>query len=162
MRSMPATNQEREDHMANRLTRFDPFNEIARFAPFHGLEEWMRDLSLRPPLRDWNVEPRIKMDVAEDDAAYTVKAEIPGVSKEDIKVDVAGNAVTISAELKRDSEQKDGKSLRCERYFGQQTRSFTVANDIDDAKVEARYADGVLILTLPKMPGKASTRVAID
>jgi HSP20 family protein len=148
--------------MANRLTRFDPFNEIARFEPFHGLEEWMRDFSLRPSLRDWNVEPRIKMDVAEGDTAYTVKAEIPGVKREDIQVDVVGNAVTISAELKRESEQKDGKSLRCERYFGHQTRSFTVANDIDDAKVEAKYTDGVLVLTLPKKPGKSSKQVAIN
>jgi HSP20 family protein len=148
--------------MANHLTRFDPFSDIARFEPFQGLEEWMRDFSLRPSLRDWNVEPRIKMDVAEGDSAYTVKAEIPGVKKEDIHVDVDGNEVTISAELKRESEQKEGKSLRSERYFGHQTRSFTLSCDIDDAKVEAKYADGVLVLTLPKKPGKSARHVAIN
>lgn len=148
--------------MANHLTRFDPFGDIARFEPFHGLEEWMRDMSLRPALRDWNVEPRIKMDVAEGDAAYTVKAEIPGVKKEDIQIDVQGNEVSISAELKRESEQKEGKSLRSERYYGRQSRSFTLAHDIDDSKVEARYADGVLVLTLPKKEGKASRHVAIS
>jgi HSP20 family protein len=148
--------------MANHLTRFDPFSDIARFEPFHGLEEWMRDLSLRPALRDWNVEPRIKMDVSEGENCYTVKAEIPGVKKEDIKVDVDGNEVTISAELKHESEQKDGKSLRSERYYGQQTRSFTLACDIDDAKVEAKYADGVLVLTLPKMAGKTSKQVTVN
>lgn len=148
--------------MANHLTRFDPFSDIARFEPFHGLEEWMRDFSLRPALRDWNVEPRIKMDVTETDTAFIVKADIPGVKKEDIQVDVDGNEVTISAELKRESEQKDGKSLRSERYYGQQTRSFSLASAIDDARVEAKYADGVLVLTLPKMPGKASRHVAIS
>ena len=148
--------------MANHLTRFDPFSDIARLEPFHNLEEWMRDFSLRPALRDWNVEPRIKMDVEEGDTAYTVKADIPGVKKEDIQVDVDGNEVTISAELKRESEKKDGKSLRSERYYGQQTRSFTLASDIDDAKVEAKYADGVLVLTLPKKPGKLSKHVAIS
>ena len=102
------------------------------------------------------------MDVVEGDTAYTVKAEIPGVKKEDIHVDVEGNEVTISAELKRESEQKDGKSLRSERYYGQQTRSFTLSNDIDDAKVEAKYTDGVLVLTLPKKPGKSSKHVAIN
>ena len=94
--------------MANHLTRFDPFGDIARFEPFQGLEEWMRDFNLRPALRDWNVEPRIKMDVSEDDRNYTVKAEIPGVKKEDIHVNVEGNQVTIAAELKRESEQKEG------------------------------------------------------
>jgi HSP20 family protein len=148
--------------MANHLTRFDPFSDIARFEPFQGLEEWMRDFNLRPALRDWNVEPRIKMDVTEGDAAYTVKAEIPGVKKEDIHVDVEGNEVTISAELKRESEQKEGKSLRSERYFGQQTRSFTLSCDIDDAKVEAKYTDGVLVLTLPKKSGKSAKHVAIN
>lgn len=148
--------------MANHLTRFDPFGDLARLDPLHNLEEWMRDFSLRPALRDWNVEPRIKIDVAEGDTAYTVKAEIPGVKKEDIHVDVEGNGVTISAELKRESEQKEGKTLRSERYYGQQTRSFTLSSDIDDAKVEAKYTDGVLVLTLPKKPGKASKHVAIN
>lgn len=148
--------------MANHLTRFDPFSDIARFEPFQGLEEWMRDFSLRPALRDWNVEPRIKMDVTEADTCFTVKAEIPGVKKEDIQVDVEGNQVTISAELKRETEQKEGKSLRTERYYGEQTRSFTLSSDIDDAKVEAKYADGVLVLTLPKKAGKSSKHVAIN
>jgi HSP20 family protein len=128
--------------MANHLSRFDPFNEIARLEPFQGIEEWLRDFSLRPALRDWNVEPRIKMDVSEADTAYTVTAEIPGVKKDDIQVDVVGNDVTICAELKRESDKKDGKTLRSERYYGVQTRRFTLSSEIDEAKVEARYSDG--------------------
>ena len=148
--------------MANHLTRFDPFADIARFEPFNAMEDWFRDFNLRPALRDWNVEPRIKMDVEESDSAYTVKAEIPGVKKEDIKVSVEGNQVSIAAELKRESEDKQGKSLRSERYYGAQTRSFTLAHDIDESKVEAKYAEGVLSLTLPKAPGKASRKVTIN
>ena len=68
--------------MANHLTRFDPFSDIARFEALNGIEDWFRDFQLRPALRDWNVEPRIKLDVSETDVAYTVKAEIPGVKKE--------------------------------------------------------------------------------
>ncbi|MEG2033094.1 MAG: Hsp20 family protein, partial [Janthinobacterium sp.] len=89
--------------MANHLTRFDPFSDIARFEPLNGIEDWFRDFQLRPALRDWNMEPRIKIDVSETDVAYTVKAEIPGVKKEDIKVDVEGGVVSITAELKRES-----------------------------------------------------------
>jgi HSP20 family protein len=148
--------------MANHLSRFDPFNEIARLEPFQGIEEWLRDFSLRPALRDWNVEPRIKMDVSEADTAYTVTAEIPGVKKDDIQVDVVGNEVTICAELKRESDKKDGKTLRSERYYGVQTRRFTLSSEIDEAKVEARYSDGVLVLTLPKKAGKQSRHVTVN
>ncbi|PKV43702.1 MULTISPECIES: Hsp20/alpha crystallin family protein [unclassified Janthinobacterium] len=148
--------------MVNRLTRFDPFSDIARFEPLNGIEDWFRDFQLRPSLRDWNVEPRIKIDVSETDVAYTVKAEIPGVKKEDIKVDVEGGVVSITAELKHESEVETGKLLRTERTYGEQRRSFTLAQDIDDAKVVASYADGVLTLSLPKKSGKASQHIPIS
>ena len=148
--------------MANHLTRFDPFSDIARFEPLNGIEDWFRDFQLRPALRDWNMEPRIKIDVSETDVAYTVKAEIPGVKKEDIKVDVEGGVVSITAELKRESEVKTGKLLRTERMFGEQRRSFTLAHDIDDANVVASYAEGVLTLSLPKKSGKASKHIPIS
>ncbi|MGK5015730.1 Hsp20/alpha crystallin family protein [Janthinobacterium sp. HLS12-2] len=148
--------------MVNRLTRFDPFSDIARFEPLNGIEDWFRDFQLRPSLRDWNVEPRIKIDVSETDVADTVKAEIPGVKKEDIKVDVEGGVVSITAELKHESEVETGKLLRTERTYGEQRRSFTLAQDIDDAKVVASYADGVLTLSLPKKSGKASQHIPIS
>lgn len=148
--------------MAKNLTRFDPFAEIARFEPFHAMEDWLRDFNLRPGLRDWNVEPRIKMDVEETDTAYSVKAEIPGVKKEDIQVEVEGNVVSISAELKREKEDKSGKTLHSERYYGAQRRSFTLAHDIDAAKVEAKYAEGILSLQLPKLAGKSSKQVTVN
>ena len=139
--------------MAN-LTRFDPFNEIARFEPFRGFDDLLRDFSLRPALRELQAEPRIRMEVTESDSAYTVKAEIPGVKKEDIKVDIDKNQVTISAETLRESEQKEGANVvHSERYYGQQFRSFTLAHDVDDDKTVAKYQDGVLELNLPKKAG---------
>jgi HSP20 family protein len=148
--------------MANNLTRFDPFAEIARFEPFNGIEEWFRDFNLRPALRDWKVEPRIKVDVSETDTEYVVNAEIPGVKK-DIKIDVEGNQVSIRTELKRESEEKkEGKLLRSERYYGEQQRSFTLAHDIDDEKVTAKYGEGVLVLTLPKKASKAGRQITVN
>lgn len=148
--------------MASNLTRFDPFAEIARLEPFSGIEDWFRDFNLRPALRDWKMEPRIKVDVSETDTDYVVQAEIPGVKKEDIKVDVEGNHVSIRAELKRESEEKHGKQLRTERFYGEQQRSFTLAHDIDDGKVSASYAEGVLQLTLPKKAGKSGRQITIN
>lgn len=137
--------------MSNNLMRFDPFNEITRFEPLRGFENFFRDLRLTPALRDFDIEPRIKMDVTETDQAYLVKADMPGLKKEDIKVDIDRNQVSISAETRKEKEEKEGKTVvRSERYFGMQSRSFTLAHEIDDDKVVAKYQDGVLELSLPK------------
>ena len=136
--------------MAN-IARFDPFNELARFDPFPDMNDFFQGFMLRPVLRDFGGQPQIKLDVAEEDKAYTVKAEIPGVKKEDIEVSIDGNQVSISAEIKQEKEGK--KLVRSERYYGKQYRSFCLAHDIDQAKAEAEYHDGVLQLTLPKKYG---------
>jgi hypothetical protein len=73
-------------------------------------------------------------------------------------VDVHGSEVSIAAELKRESEEKQGKQLRTERVYGMQRRSFTLASEVDEDKVVARYADGVLSLVLPKKAGRAASR----
>lgn len=148
--------------MAN-ITRFDPFNELARFDPLRDMNDFFGGFMLRPALRDLGVEPQIKVDIAEDDKAYTVKALIPGVKKEDIQVSIDGNQVSISAELRQEKEEKKGKKLvRSERYYGKQYRSFSLAHDIDEAKAEAEYRDGVLHLTLPKKPGVAGKRITVS
>jgi HSP20 family protein len=96
--------------------------------------------------------PTIKMDVSESDGAYVVKADIPGVRKEDIHVEVDGSRVMITAEVKKESEEKkEGRLLRSERSYGFASRTFTLGHDLDRAKAEAKYADGVLTLTLPKL-----------
>jgi HSP20 family protein len=136
--------------MAN-ITRYDPFNDI---------DDLFKGLFVRPMRFDLDVAPqmRMKIDVSKTEDAYTVKAEIPGVNKDDIQVSIDGNEVTISGEIKKESEEKKGEEvLRSERYYGKVSRSFTLPHDVDEAKVVAKYADGVLKLTLP-MKSKAATK----
>ena len=145
------------------ITRTDPFTRLARFEPFGELESfaaWPR--SLRRLFMDVPSEPNIRLDVSEDDKAYTVKAELPGVKKEDIAVDVDGNQVSIAAEVRRETEEKkDEKVVHSERYFGRQYRTFSLGRDIDRDKVEAKFADGVLELTLPKNGAPAAQKITI-
>ena len=122
---------------------------------FRGLlRPWRADLAAR--------SPQIKLDVNEAEGNYTVKAEVPGVRKEDIDVRIKGNQVTISAEVKKDTEEKkDGRVLRSERQYGYASRSFTLASDVDEAKSVAKYQDGILELTLPKRTSTSSGRLPI-
>ena len=145
------------------ITRFDPFSEMARFDPFGDIDDMFKGFMLRPVFRGTGAEPQIKLDVSEEDKAYLVKAEIPGVKKEDIHVSIDGNQVSISAEVKKEKEEKEGKKLlRSERYYGKVYRSFTLDQDVDQGGVQAKYADGVLEVTLPKKPGSAAKQIAVS
>lgn len=123
--------------------------------------------AFRKLLRPWRSElldraPSIKLDVNESDANYTVKAEIPGVKKEDVDVRIDGNQVTISAEVKKTSEEKEGERLlRSERQYGYASRSFALACPVDEGKSNAKYQDGILELTLPKKTTTSSKRLPI-
>lgn len=144
--------------MAN-ITRFDPFAEMTRFNPMRDFEDFFSPRGWRAMLRTLPDEPEIKMDVAEDDKTYRVKAEIPGVKKEDIKVAIDGNQVSISAEVKKEKEEKKGETvIRSERYYGRQARTFTLFCDIDSNAAAAKYEDGVLELTLPKKSNGAPVK----
>lgn len=148
--------------MAN-LTRFDPFSEMARFDPFRNVDEFFKEFSMMPSLRGMEAEPRIRMDVSETDQAYQVKADIPGVKKEDIKVSIDGNTVSIRAEMKEEKTEKmPGNMMRSERHYGEQFRSFTLPHEVDESKAEAKYQDGVLSLTLPKKAGTTSKQITIQ
>ena len=93
----------------------------------------------------------IRMDVSEAETGYVVHADIPGVKKEDIKIEIDGNEVSISAETKNEKSTKEGdRVLRSERYYGKVSRSFTLANEVDEAAASAKYENGVLELALPK------------
>ena len=106
---------------------------------------------------------QIKIDVKEDDAAYTVQAEVPGVPKEDITVSIDGNVVSLRAEVRQHDQKKDGeKLLRSERYYGAVARSFQLPVEVDAAQARARYDNGVLVLTLPKKQGNTTQRLAIE
>ncbi|HXU93217.1 MAG TPA: Hsp20/alpha crystallin family protein [Gallionella sp.] len=148
--------------MAN-LTRFDPFNEMARFEPFRDMNDWMKGFMMRPMMREMTMEPQIKMEVSEVDGAYKVKAEIPGVKKEDIHVSIEGNRVAISAEVKKEKEEKEGGRLICsERSYGKSFRSFTLDHEVDEAAAQAKYNDGVLEITLPMKSGSAVKELTVS
>lgn len=105
----------------------------------------------------------IHIDVSEDANAYRVAATLPGVKKEDIQVSVDQNEVTISAEVKRETSAKEGERvLHSERFYGKTTRVFSVGQEIDEAFVQAKYADGVLSLVLPKRAPVSAKRVTIE
>lgn len=153
--------------MARHVTRAAPFADIARFDPLRldplrSFEEAVRDFSLMPMLRGFEAEPSIRLDVEETDQSYQVKADMPGVKKEDIQVAIEGNQVTIQAQtVESREERQEGKLVRRERYAGQQFRSFSLPQEIDDQAADARYEDGVLSLTLPKKTGGTSKTIAV-
>lgn len=140
-------------------------NDIRPFDPF---AVDLFDDGLRSLVRPWRLDapdiaPRIRIDVTELDGSYAVKAEIPGVRKEDIDVRVEGSQVTISAELQSAKEEKkDGRILRQERQQGYASRSFTLACPVDEGRVEASYKDGILALKLPKKASSTSRRLTIQ
>jgi len=123
--------------------------------------------SFRNLLRPWRFEgaeraPQIKIDLSEHDDSYMVKADIPGVRKEDIDVRIDRNQVTISAEVKQEKEEKkDGRVLRSERQYGFASRSFALASDIDDTQADAKYQNGVLELRLPKKATSSSKKLSV-
>lgn len=141
----------------NTLIRYEPlvgrldglFNELLRpaFAPEGGREE---------------VAP-IRFDVRETAEAYVVAAELPGVKKEAISVEIEGNEVTIAAEVALDRAPKEGeKWLRVERYAGKAARRFALPQEVDEQKSEARFEGGVLELTLPKKTQVTGRRLSIQ
>jgi len=147
----------------NILTHRSPSRSLAHLNPVTDFDEVFRSFGLRPAWRELDTVPDIRLDVSEDEATYRVKAEIPGVAKDDIELSVDGNQVSIGAEVKRESSSKDSeKELYTERSYGKARRVFTLPMDIDAGKVEARYEQGILTVTLPKQPGGASRRVAIS
>jgi len=138
--------------MGNLMTRYDP------------LDDFFRGFLVRPVDFGSPADaPTIKVDVKEQDKAFVVHAEMPGIRKEDIHVSVDGTVVSISAERKQEKEVKEGEHvLRSERYFGKVSRSFQLSQDVDDSKAVAKFADGVLELTLPKKAATQSRRLTIE
>ena len=139
--------------MAN-ILRYNPSDDA--------LDDMFRGFFMRPVRFEGAQEVQIKIDVNEDAKAYTVHAEIPGVKKEDINVTLDGNQVSISAEVKKLNEVKQGeKVVRSERYYGKVSRAFTLAQEVDEAAAEAKYNEGVLELILPKKTATRSKNLTI-
>ena len=135
------------EHHVNIINRFNPFGELSD--PFK--DDFFRNLAWRPMYRLMEDQPMMRIDLKEDDHQFVVTAELPGVKKEDIKVSIEGNQVALSADVKREKEEKTGeKVLRSERYHGRVARTLLLDETVDQSKASARYENGILELTLPK------------
>ena len=141
----------------NALTRrgglFDEF--FRDFAPGYFIQ----------PLHGDPLPAQIKLDVQERDGAFDVQAEIPGVRKEDIRVEIDGNVLSLQAEVRQEDRQEggEGRPLRNERYYGAISRSVQLPAEVDEAQARAKSENGVLRLTLPKkQETKSQRRVAIE
>jgi HSP20 family protein len=139
-------------------------NPMTRYEPLVGRLDGLFNDLFRPALVWENSsEPLpIRVDVRETAEAYTVAAEIPGVKKEAIHVEIEGNEVTISAETQREAQKEGEKWLRTERFFGKTARRFALPQDLDEAKAVAKFADGVLELTLPKKAAVSGRKIEIN
>jgi HSP20 family protein len=130
------------------LTKWDPFGEMEdMFDRYTRALSWPRRGSQEVMATgDW--APRV--DIAETDKEFSIKAEIPDVKKEDVKVSVDNGVLTIKGERKQEKEEKNKKFHRVERFYGSFTRSFTIPDNVDENKIEASFKDGMLNLTIPK------------
>jgi HSP20 family protein len=138
------------------VTRWDPFENL--FKDFRGLVLQPVDFAGSQP-----DVPVLKIDVKENSDGYTVHADLPGVARDDISVNIEGAVVSIGAEKKRVVENKDGERvLRSERHYGKVSRSFQLGQEIDESRAQARFSDGVLELTLPKKATVAARKLTIQ
>lgn len=141
-------------------------NPLTRYEPLVGRLDGLFNEFLRPAFAWDNTVAQealpIRVDVTETADAYTVAAELPGVKKDEIHVEIEGNEVTISAETRRENRKEGEKYLRLERAYGKTARRFALPQDLDESKAEARFADGVLELKLPKKAAATGRKVAIQ
>ncbi|MBI5659397.1 MAG: Hsp20/alpha crystallin family protein [Nitrosomonadales bacterium] len=145
----------------NNLTRLTTFGNPARFDPFRN-DDWFKGFWVSPLAGEAGGAPQIKINLTENDKSYSVRAELPGVKKEDIKVNVDGNRVSISAEIKQEKEEKRGDKTICrECYQGTVCRSFSLESKVDEPKAQAKFDNGVLELTLPKKNGNGARQIQI-
>ena len=119
---------------------------------------------IMPPLMwDEGLPATIRLDVEENEKSFTVKADIAGARKEDIFVDVEGAAVTIRAEVRRETpEKKEAGFLLAERFYGVLTRTFTLPMEVDAGATTAKFENGVLWLMLPKSVESAGHRITVN
>ena len=133
-----------------RSHRWEPFREIERL--FERMEQLFSELLPAPRRREEALEftwtPAV--DVYETEGAYVVEADLPGLKKDDLRVTVHDNVLTIQGERKYSREFKEENLHRQERFYGKFVRSFVLPDTVDAEKIEAEFKDGVLRITLPR------------
>ncbi len=144
--------------MAMDITRWDPWKDLREeidrvFDSFFGRYPAI-------PEQEGYFIPAI--DVEETDNEYIVKAELPGLKKEDIKISVRGDSITISGERKREKEEKGKTYHRIEMAYGKFVRTIQLPDEIQPDKAKAEYKDGILIITLPKSEKSKPKEIEIE
>lgn len=147
--------------MTGSLQRFDPQSSLSRFEPMRGIGNIFDMFDFMRPTRMFEAES-LRIDVNETDDAYLVKAEMPGFKKEDIKVAINGDEVTISGERNAEQESGAGNVVCRECYQGRQYRRFSLPQSVDEDRATATCHDGVLELNLPKKTGAGATQLTIQ
>ncbi len=133
---------------------------VVRYTP---LDDFLRSVMVKPLTETKDQALSLAIDVRENEHAYLVSADIPGARKEDIQVNINGAHVSISVERKNEkSVNEQEKILRSERSFGKVSRAFEMEHEIDESQANAKYAEGVLELVLPKKIVSAATRLTIN
>ena len=139
------------------LIKWEPLNEIENLLG----RAWGWPINRSQPLLgvgDWN--PRV--DISESDGTYLIKADIPGVPKEEIKVTMDNGMLTIQGERKQEKEEENKRFHRVERFYGSFTRSFTLPEDADPGAIKATTQEGQLVITIPrKEAATASTAIQV-
>jgi HSP20 family protein len=143
------------------MARYNPRNDLLRQAAFPDIGNLLRGLSMAPVLRDLEQAPRMRVDIEETDQAYILRADVPGANREDITVTVDGNTVAITANVEQRRADPNGNMITVERIYGEEYRVFTLPQEVDEAKAEARIENGVLVLTLPKKSGSSAKKLDI-
>ena len=147
----------------NAITRWDPFSELDdlqhRLSTLFGRTPVKKSGGQQEALRVAEWAPLV--DITEDQKEYVVKAELPDMKKEEVKITVQNDVLSISGERKYEKEEKDKKHHRIERAYGSFLRSFTIPEDADPEEVSAEFTDGLLRVHLPKTARSKSKSIEV-
>jgi len=133
------------------LVRWDPFEEMNRLQDHFFSGKGLSKQAFR-----------VAVDIREENDAFYVDAEVPGLSAEEVKVDVEKNVLTLSGERKVEKEEKEGTFRRVERHYGSFSRSFSLPETVDTESISADLRDGVLELRLPKKEAPTPKQISVN
>jgi HSP20 family protein len=136
------------------LTRFDPFAEMSR------LQDHLMRLNQNQIAADFAFRPTV--DIFEDEATIQVKADLAGVKREDVHIEVENNVLTLRGERKLEHEEEKKGYHRVERAYGSFSRSFSLPDTVDSDKIDAAFRDGVLNVTIPKRPAAKKKQIRVN
>lgn len=148
--------------MANQLDLWrgswmNPFRELRRMQS--SMEKLFDEMSPFP--RTAQIEFSPSVDILEDKSHYVLKFDMPGIQRDQIRIELNNNVLTVSAERKEEQKQDDKRQYLSEVFYGSYQRSFTLPTSVDEKKVDAKLQDGVLTITIPKSQGAEAKQIAV-